>query len=97
MCPDSPVIAELAEPAPDCRARFYAFWGDIDPLIIPRSSGALDHPDLNATSLLVPGAGHLALSACAPVVAAICTLLAAPPAAPPQAESPTTSPTALAA
>ena len=46
LTPRSPVIQELAEPAPDCRTRFIAFHSDIDPLIVPSSNARLEHPDL---------------------------------------------------
>lgn len=78
LCPDSPVIARLAGPAPDCRTRFVAYWGNLDPFVVPTSSGALRHPDLDAASVLVPGAGHLTLPACRPVVDDLCRLLTAP-------------------
>ncbi|MDI2126797.1 esterase/lipase family protein [Yinghuangia seranimata] len=77
LCPDSPVVAELAGPAPGCATRFVAFWGDLDPFVIPLASGALAHPDLDATSVLVPGAGHLTLPACRAVVSEVCALAAA--------------------
>jgi hypothetical protein len=59
--PDSDVIRELAEPAPGCRSRFATFWGDMDQLVLPVRHARLDHPDLAAENILVPGAGHLAL------------------------------------
>ncbi|MCF2530051.1 esterase/lipase family protein [Yinghuangia soli] len=74
LCPDSPVIAELAGPAPGCTTRFVAYWGDLDPFVVPCSSGALVHPDLDAASVLVRGAGHLTLPACRTVVADVCAL-----------------------
>ncbi|WP_436773346.1 esterase/lipase family protein [Yinghuangia sp. YIM S09857] len=78
LCPDSPVIAELAGPAPDCTTRFVAYWGDLDPFVIPCASGALRHPDLDATSVRVRGAGHLTLPACRTVVSEVGELLTAP-------------------
>ncbi|WP_406283347.1 esterase/lipase family protein [Embleya sp. NBC_00896] len=77
LLPDSPVIAELAEPAPGCATRFVAFWGDLDPFVLPLCSGAIDHPDLDATNVLVPGAGHVTLVAHRPVVDEITRLLSA--------------------
>ncbi|MGW0657867.1 esterase/lipase family protein [Streptodolium elevatio] len=82
MCPDSPVVAELAGPAPGCTTRFVAYWGDLDPFVVPCVSGALRHPDLDATSVRVGGAGHLTLPACRPVVSQVCALLTAPLTAP---------------
>ena len=35
LTPQSPLIRELAEPAPDCRTRFIAFHSDIDHVIGP--------------------------------------------------------------
>ena len=76
MCPDSPVIAELAEPIEGCRTRFVAYWGDLDPLVLPCSSGAIAHPDLDARSVLVTGAGHLTLPQYGRVADEVCRLLA---------------------
>lgn len=76
LCPDSNVVAELAGPAPRCTTRFVAYWGDLDPFVIPFASGAIDHPDLDAASVRVPGAGHLTLPFCRSVVTGVCELLA---------------------
>ncbi|WTW97021.1 alpha/beta fold hydrolase [Streptomycetaceae bacterium NBC_01309] len=93
MCPDSPVVAELAGPAPGCTTRFVAYWGDLDPFVVPCVSGALRHPDLDATSVRVRGAGHLTLPACRTVVSEVCALLTAP--LPTSLPVPNTSPNAL--
>jgi pimeloyl-ACP methyl ester carboxylesterase len=61
LTPRSPVIQELAEPAPDCRTRFIAFHSDIDPLIVPSSNARLEHPDLDARNIAVRGVGHLSM------------------------------------
>jgi triacylglycerol lipase len=61
--PDSPLIAELAAPAPGCRTRFLAVWSDLDQLIYPKEHAGIDHPDLDATSVLVRGVGHMSLPA----------------------------------
>jgi pimeloyl-ACP methyl ester carboxylesterase len=61
--PDSDVIAELAEPAPGCRTRFLAVWSDLDQLIYPKRNASIEHPDLDATSVLVRGVGHMSLPA----------------------------------
>jgi pimeloyl-ACP methyl ester carboxylesterase len=74
--PDSDVIAELAQPARDCRTRFISVWSDLDQLIVPRHSARIDHPDLNARNMLVHGLGHLSLPVDGRVVHAICTTLA---------------------
>ncbi|NUU26089.1 MAG: alpha/beta fold hydrolase [Streptomycetaceae bacterium] len=84
LCPDSPVVAELAGPAPGCTTKFVAYWGDLDPFVVPCSSGALEHPDLDTTSVLVSGAGHLTLPACRAVVSGVCDLLAASTAVAPE-------------
>jgi triacylglycerol lipase len=73
---DSDLIAELAEPAPDCRTRFLAFWSDIDQLVIPQSHARVDHPDLRARNVLVRGVGHLSLPVDGRVVREIATTLA---------------------
>ncbi|NUP31786.1 MAG: alpha/beta fold hydrolase [Streptomycetaceae bacterium] len=75
LCPDSTVVAELALPAPDCTTRFLAYWGDLDPFVIPLTSGTIDHPDLDAANIRVSGAGHLTLPACRSIVRDLCTLL----------------------
>ncbi|MFG2419147.1 esterase/lipase family protein [Streptomyces sp. NPDC048448] len=61
MRPGSDVIKELCEPAPDCRTRFVSFWSDLDHLMDPLETAAIDHPDLLAQSVQVSGIGHLAL------------------------------------
>lgn len=59
--PDSDLMAELAEPAPDCRTRFIAFYSDVDQLIVPQRRARIRHPDLVATNVRVNGVGHLSL------------------------------------
>ena len=59
--PGSEVIAELAMPAPGCRTRMLSFWSDRDPIVLPRSSGRLEHADLNVRNVLVRGVGHSSL------------------------------------
>ncbi|CAL9476858.1 hypothetical protein SUDANB145_02945 [Streptomyces sp. enrichment culture] len=61
MRPGSPVIEELARPAPGCRTRFVSFWSDLDPLMVPLEAARLDHPDLLSQNVRVSGIGHLAL------------------------------------
>jgi triacylglycerol lipase len=61
LTPRSPVIQELAEPAPGCRTRFIAFHSDIDPVIVPSGNARLEHPDLNVQNISVRGVGHLSL------------------------------------
>ena len=69
------LIEELAEPAPDCRTRFVAFWSDIDQLVIPQSHARVEHPDLRARNVLVRGVGHLSLPVDGRVVREISTTL----------------------
>ncbi|WP_350278684.1 alpha/beta fold hydrolase [Kribbella sp. HUAS MG21] len=59
--PDSDLMAELAEPAPDCRTRFVAFYSDVDQLIVPQRRARIRHPDLLASNVRVHGVGHLSL------------------------------------
>lgn len=61
LAPNSSVIEELAEPAPQCRTRFIAFYSDIDHLIVPSRNARLDHPDLNVQNIAVRGVGHLSM------------------------------------
>lgn len=59
--PGSDVVAELAAPAPQCRTRFLAVWSDLDQMIVPKTHARIDHPDLVARNVLVPGVGHMSL------------------------------------
>jgi pimeloyl-ACP methyl ester carboxylesterase len=61
LTPQSPVIRELAGPAPECRTRFIAFYSDIDHVIWPTRNARLDHPDLRVTNIPVRGVGHLSM------------------------------------
>ncbi|MGW2208374.1 esterase/lipase family protein [Streptomyces sp. NPDC001781] len=61
MRPDSPVIEELARPAPGCRTRFVSFWSDLDSVMAPLEAACVDHPDLESHNIRVTGIGHLAL------------------------------------
>ena len=61
LTPQSPVIRELAEPAPGCRTRFLAFHSDIDHVIWPTRNARIDHPDLRVTNIPVRGVGHLSM------------------------------------
>ncbi|MFJ9010353.1 esterase/lipase family protein [Streptomyces canus] len=75
--PGSALLTELAEPAKGCRTRFVAFYSDLDEAIIPAARGRIDHPDLEALNILVPGVGHLTLPLHRPVIDQIRSLLAA--------------------
>jgi triacylglycerol lipase len=74
--PDSELMAELDEPATDCRTRFLVFYSDIDQLIVPQRRARLAHPDLSARNVRVRGVGHLSLPIDGDVVHQISTALA---------------------
>jgi hypothetical protein len=57
----SPLMRELAQPAPGCRTRFTAIYSNLDEMVVPTSSGRCEHPDLQARNVLVRGVGHMAL------------------------------------
>ncbi|MFG2285641.1 esterase/lipase family protein [Streptomyces sp. NPDC048595] len=71
MRPDSEVIAELSLPAPHCRTRWVAFWGEEDQVMVPAATARIDHPDLLARNVRVLGVGHLALPVNGAVAAGI--------------------------
>jgi hypothetical protein len=75
--PGSALLTELGEPAPNCHTRFVAFYSDLDEAVIPAARGRIDHPDLNARNVLVPGVGHLTLPLHQPVIDEMRALLAA--------------------
>ncbi|MDT3438489.1 MULTISPECIES: alpha/beta fold hydrolase [unclassified Pseudofrankia] len=58
--PGSPLLTELAQPAPGCRTRFLAIGGGQDSVVRPESA-ALSHPDLATRNVTIPGLGHHAL------------------------------------
>lgn len=72
----SPVLRELAEPAPGCRTRFVAVWSDLDELVVPKRSARIEHPDLQARNVFVRGVGHLSLPIDRRVVHEIATTFA---------------------
>jgi pimeloyl-ACP methyl ester carboxylesterase len=74
--PDSELMAELAEPAPDCRTRFVAFYSDVDQLIVPQRRARIRHSDLMASNVRVHGVGHLSLPFHGEVVHQITGMLA---------------------
>ena len=59
--PGSDLVRELAAPAPGCRTRILSVWSDLDQLVVPRRNARVDHPDLDASNLLVRGVGHMSL------------------------------------
>lgn len=76
--PESPVVAELRQPAPGCRTRFVCVWSDLDQVMVPTSTARLDHPDLTGENILVTGVGHLALPVHPTVTALVREALATP-------------------
>ena len=59
--PDSELMTELAQSAPECRTRFVAFYSDVDQLIVPQRRARIRHADLHATNVRIRGVGHLSL------------------------------------
>ncbi|MGN6613274.1 MAG: esterase/lipase family protein [Angustibacter sp.] len=74
--PGSPLMRELAEPAPGCTTRFEAYWSDLDQLIVPQRNARLAHADLDVANHLVRGIGHTSLPIDSRVVHGICSTLA---------------------
>ena len=74
--PGSEVLVELSQPAPGCRTRIVSVWSDLDQLILPRNSAALEHPDLQVRNVLIKGVGHMSLPVDGRVVHEIATTLA---------------------
>jgi triacylglycerol lipase len=59
--PGSPLLRELAQPAPGCRTRVTAIYSDLDQMLVPTRVGRCEHPDLQARNVLVRGVGHMSL------------------------------------
>ena len=59
--PGSPVLRELAEPAPEVGTAVTAIYSNLDEMVLPISSGRCEHPDLRARNVLVRGVGHMSL------------------------------------
>ncbi|MFZ0324860.1 MAG: alpha/beta fold hydrolase, partial [Actinomycetes bacterium] len=74
--PGSDLLRELGGPAPQCSTRMVAIWSDLDQLVSPKPSAALQHPDLRARNVFVRGVGHMSLPVDGRVVHEICTTLA---------------------
>jgi triacylglycerol lipase len=74
--PGSPLLQELARPAPGCRTRVTAVYSDFDQMVVPSSAGRCDHPDLQARNVLVRGIGHMSLPIHRTVVDEIAATLA---------------------
>jgi triacylglycerol lipase len=76
--PGSPLIQELAAPAPGCRTRVTAVYSDLDQMVVPSAAGRCDHPDLRARNVLVRGVGHMSLPIHRAVLDEVATTLATP-------------------
>ncbi|MEO3936160.1 alpha/beta fold hydrolase [Dermatophilaceae bacterium Soc4.6] len=74
--PGSPLMKELALPAPGCRTRFICYWSDLDQIMFPQRTAALDHPDLTVTNILLRGVGHTSIPIMSSVVRGISQALA---------------------
>lgn len=74
--PGSDLVRELEEPAPGCRTRMVAIWSDLDQIVIPKAHARIEHPDLRARNVFVPGVGHTSLPVSGRVVHEVCTTLA---------------------
>lgn len=59
--PGSPLLGELAEPAPGCSSRFLVVWSRLDQVMIPRTTARLRHPDLDVEELELRDVGHATL------------------------------------
>jgi triacylglycerol lipase len=59
--PGSDVLAELAEPAPECTTRFLVVWSRMDQMVLPQGNARLLHPDLDVEQLELRDVGHLSL------------------------------------
>ena len=73
--PGSGLFAELAEPAPECRTRFAAYYSDTDQIVVPAESGRLEHPDLIVRNVPLRGVGHMSLPILPRVVQEISAML----------------------
>jgi triacylglycerol lipase len=74
--PNSPLLRELAEPAPGCRTPVTAVYSDMDQMLVPSRVGRCDHPDLQARNVLVRGVGHMSLPIHRTVVDEVAAILA---------------------
>jgi hypothetical protein len=74
--PGSPLLRELAEPAPGFATPLTAVYSDLDQLVLPTSAARCDHPDLGARNVLVRGVGHMSLPFSRSVVDEVAATLA---------------------
>ncbi len=75
MRPDSDVVQEFNEPAPNCTTRTVSIWSDLDLMIVPKRSARIEHPDLAVRNVFVRGVGHMSLPVDGRVIHEICTTL----------------------
>ena len=76
MRTDSAVLAELDQRVVSCSTRMVSVWSNLDQMIVPKRNARIEHPDLNARNVYVPGVGHMSLPVDGRVVHEICTTLA---------------------
>ena len=74
--PGSPLLRELERPAPGCRTRFLCYWSDLDQVMLPQRTAALEHPDLDVTNIPLHGVGHTSIPIMGNVVRGISEALA---------------------
>jgi pimeloyl-ACP methyl ester carboxylesterase len=74
--PGSPLLRELAEPAPGWTTPVTAVYSDLDQLVLPTSAARWDHPDIPARNVLVRGVGHMSLPFSRSVVDEVAATLA---------------------
>jgi triacylglycerol lipase len=74
--PGSPLLTELAGPAPGCQTKFVAISGNLDSLVRPAESALLHHPDLTVRNVTMVGLGHHTLPFSGGVAHEIATALA---------------------
>jgi hypothetical protein len=74
--PGSPLLRELASPAPGWTTPVTAIYSDMDQLVLPTSAARCDHPDIAARNVLVRGVGHMSLPFSRSVVDEVAATLA---------------------
>lgn len=76
MRPGSGFLEELAEPVPECRTRFIAYYSDADQFVLPQRNAALRHPDLRARNVKLHGVCHISMPIVGSVAQGIAEALA---------------------
>jgi hypothetical protein len=74
--PGSPLLRELAEPAPGFDTPVTAVYSDLDQLVLPTNAARCEHPDIRARNVLVRGVGHMSLPFSRSVVDEVAATLA---------------------